>query len=226
MTAIVTGAGRGFGRAIATALTATGRHVVGVSRTPAQDGPHPAAPYEAVTADAADPAVAAELIKRHRPAVLVLNAGVVPAMGPIDQLSWPDFERNWQVDTRHVFEWTKAALSLPLDPGSIVVAMSSGAALRGSPVSGGYAGAKATVRFIAGYGADESSRRGLGLRFATVLPPLTPATELGRAGVAGYAARNGTEPDYRVTVTADQVARHVLELVEGTEAYAERVVTG
>ena len=66
----------------------------------------------------------------------MLNAGVIPAMGTIDTLSWADFERNWQVDTRHVFEWTKAALRLPLEPGSIVVAMSSGAALRGSPVSG------------------------------------------------------------------------------------------
>jgi NAD(P)-dependent dehydrogenase (short-subunit alcohol dehydrogenase family) len=220
MTAIVTGAGRGFGRAIATALSATGRHVIGVSRTPVRD-----VPYDTVTADAADPGTAVALVARHRPRVLVLNAGVIPAMGPVDELSWADFERNWQVDTRHVFEWTKAALGLPLDPGSIVVAMSSGAALRGSPVSGGYAGAKAAIRFIATYGADESIRRGLGLRFATVLPPLTPATELGRAGVAGYAARNGTEPDYRVTVTAEQVAQEVLGLLAGSEPYAERVVT-
>ncbi|GAA3340553.1 SDR family oxidoreductase [Amorphoplanes nipponensis] len=221
MTAIVTGAGRGFGRAIATALRETGRTVVGVARTPAEG-----LPYDMVTADAADPAVALALVRRHRPRVLVLNAGVIPAMGPIDTLDWADFERNWQVDTRHVFEWTKAALRLPLAPGSVVVAMSSGAALRGSPVSGGYAGAKAAIRFIAGYGADESTRRGLGLRFATVLPPLTPATELGRAGVAGYAARNGTAPDYRVTVTADQVARRVLDVIDGSGAYTEEVVAG
>jgi NADP-dependent 3-hydroxy acid dehydrogenase YdfG len=147
-------------------------------------------------------------------------------MGQLDELSWAQFERNWQVDTRHVFEWTKAALRRPLEPGSIVVAMSSGAARRGSPLSGGYAGAKATIRFIATYGADESARRGLGLRFATVLPPLTPATALGRAGVAGYAARNGTQPDYRVTVTAGQVADHVLGPIAGSEAYAESDVTG
>jgi hypothetical protein len=33
----------------------------------------------------------------------------------------------------------------------VVLTISSGAALRGSPLSGGYAGAKATVRFISAY---------------------------------------------------------------------------
>jgi len=219
MTSLVTGAGRGFGRAIALALSASGDHVVGVSRTPVD------APFEMVTADAADPAVAVELIKQHRPGVLVLNAGVVPPMAPVDQLSWTDFERNWQVDTRHVFEWTKAALALPLEPGSLVVAMSSGAALKGSPASGGYAGAKATIRFISTYAADESARRGLGLRFATVMPQLTPATAFGRAAVDGYALRNGTTPNYDVTLTAEMVAEHVLGLVAGSEAYTEGVLT-
>jgi hypothetical protein len=42
--------------------------------------------------------------------------------------------------------------------------------------------------------------------------------------VAGYAARNGTEPDYRVTVTAETVAQRVLDLIAGTEPYAEDTV--
>jgi enoyl-[acyl-carrier-protein] reductase (NADH) len=42
-----------------------------------------------------------------------------------------------------------------------VVVVSSGAAVNGSPASGGYAGTKATQRFIAGYAQDESRRAGL-----------------------------------------------------------------
>ena len=75
----------------------------------------------------------------------------------------------------------------------MVIAFSSGAALRGSPVSGGYAGAKATIRFLTSYAAAESERGGLGIRFISVLPQLTPATELGAAAVAAYAAREGMD---------------------------------
>jgi NAD(P)-dependent dehydrogenase (short-subunit alcohol dehydrogenase family) len=71
------------------------------------------------------------------------------------------------------------------------IAISSGAAVNGSPLSGGYAGAKATIRFIASYAATESGRNAPGIRFTSVLPQLTPETDLGAAGVAAYAARQG-----------------------------------
>jgi NAD(P)-dependent dehydrogenase (short-subunit alcohol dehydrogenase family) len=54
------------------------------------------------------------------------------------------------VDVQHAFHWTREALLRPLEPGSTVIAVSSGAALRGSPISGGYAGAKAAIRFLTG----------------------------------------------------------------------------
>jgi len=46
------------------------------------------------------------------------------------------------------FTWLREALLKPLPPGSRVVVVSSGAAINGSPASGGYAGSKATQRFI------------------------------------------------------------------------------
>ena len=69
--------------------------------------------------------------------------------------------------------------------------MSSGAAVAGSPLSGGYAGAKATIRFITGYAAEESERAGLGIRFVSMLPRLTVATDLGSVAMAAYARRAG-----------------------------------
>jgi len=75
--------------------------------------------------------------------------------------------------------------------------MSSGAAINGSPASGGYAGSKATQRFIAGYAQDESRRAGLGITVTAVMPRMTPFGDVGRRGVRAYAARSGqTEEAY------------------------------
>ena len=68
---------------------------------------------------------------------------------------------------------------------------SSGAALNGSPLSGGYAGAKATQRFITGYAQEEANRAGLGITFTAVLPYFAPLTGVGRPAVQAYAARAG-----------------------------------
>ena len=195
-TAIVTGASRGFGRGVAVALHAAGAHVVGIARDRAPLDELRAelgGAFTPVAADAADPVAAGSLIDTYQPRVLVLNAGVSPLSRPLHEHTWETFSRPWDVDVRHAFHWTREALLRPLPPGSAVVAMSSGAALQGSPLSGGYAGAKATIRFLASYAADESERARLGIRFTAVLPQLTPATGLGAAAVAAYAARAGMD---------------------------------
>ena len=92
---------------------------------------------------------------------------------------------------RIAFHWLREALLTPLRPGSRVIVVSSGAAMDGSPLSGGYAGAKATQRFITGYAQEEAHRAGLGITFTAVLPQLTPATGLGLPAVRAYAARSG-----------------------------------
>jgi NAD(P)-dependent dehydrogenase (short-subunit alcohol dehydrogenase family) len=197
-TAIVTGASRGFGRGTAVALHAAGAHVVGVARDRAPLDELRAElgdPFTPVAADAADPVAAGRLIDTYQPRVLVLNAGVSPLSRPLHEHTWETFSRPWDVDVRHAFHWTREALLRPLPPGSAVVALSSGAALQGSPLSGGYAGAKATIRFLTAYAADESERARLGIRFTAVLPQLTPATSLGAAAVAAYAARAGMDVD-------------------------------
>jgi NAD(P)-dependent dehydrogenase (short-subunit alcohol dehydrogenase family) len=233
-TAVVTGASRGFGRAIAAALVAAGTSVVGIARDEQElravrdelgEG------FTPVAADATDEALAQDVIREHRPSLLVLNARVTPHMAPLHEQTWETFSRNWHIDTRHVFTWTRAALREPLAPGSVVVAMSSGAALGGSPLSGGYASAKAAIRYNRGYAADESKQAGLDIRFVTLLPQLTPATGLGSVGVAGYAARQGVDPDAFVEglhriLTPDQVAKAVVELAGNPGSAPEYKVSG
>jgi NAD(P)-dependent dehydrogenase (short-subunit alcohol dehydrogenase family) len=206
VTALVTGASRGFGRGIAAALAGAGAQVVGVARDRgaleelrAELGES----FTLVAANAADPMVAGELIDKYRPGVLVLNAGATPLPRPIQRYTWETFSRNWDVDVAHVFHWTREALLAPLAPGSTVVTLSSGAAVFGSPLTGGYAGAKAAIRWLTAYAADESKRAGLGsgssrccrssprrpLLARCSLPPTPPGKAPGRppaAVPAGY----------------------------------------
>jgi NAD(P)-dependent dehydrogenase (short-subunit alcohol dehydrogenase family) len=220
-TALVTGASRGFGRAIASALHAAGANVVAVarSREPLASLEHElGARLTTEAADVSDPVVAGTLLEQYRPHTLVLNAGAAPLMRSIQHHTWETFSRNWDVDVRQVFHWVREALLLPLEPGSTVITISSGAALAGSPLSGGYAGAKATTRFITNYAADESERAGLGIRFISVLPKLTPSTELGARAVAAYARRNGRDVGEYVAgigpgLTPDDVGKATIELL-------------
>jgi NAD(P)-dependent dehydrogenase (short-subunit alcohol dehydrogenase family) len=220
-TAVVTGASRGFGRAIATALTEAGAAVVGLARDGsrlAELGEKLGDSFTPVVADAADPVTAGRLLDQYDPEILVLNAGVPPLSRPLHQQTWQSFSQAWDVDVQQAFGWTREALLRPLRPGSVVVAMSSGAALFGSPLSGGYAGAKATIRFIAAYAGAESERGGLGIRFVSVLPQLTPATDLGAVAVAAYAGREGmTVADFLATrgpaLTPEQAGASISQLI-------------
>lgn len=218
-TALVTGASRGLGRGISAALASEGARVIGVARNAAplaQLGAELGDAFTAVTADAADPVTAGELIDDYRPSILVLNAGASPLGRPLHHHTWETFSRNWEVDVKHAFHWVREALLAPLAPGSTVITLSSGAAVFGSELSGGYAGAKATVRFLTKYAAAESARAGLGIRFVPLLPKLTPATDLGARAVAAYKARAGEDDSAwfaETVVTPELAGKAVLELL-------------
>jgi NAD(P)-dependent dehydrogenase (short-subunit alcohol dehydrogenase family) len=221
-TAIVTGASRGFGRAISLALAAHGASVVGVARdeTALKEldgllGPS----FTGVAADVTDESLACRLIADHRPQLLVLNAGATPQPAAVQDHTWESFSTNWNTDVRHAFEFTKAALEAPLPPGSTVISVSSGAARMGSPLSGGYAGAKAMVAFISDYARAESERHSLDIRFVSVLPKLTAATGLGATFVDAYAAYSGMDrqsylDQQGLALTAEQVGAAVVELTD------------
>jgi 3-oxoacyl-[acyl-carrier protein] reductase len=196
-TTIVVGASRGLGHGIATAFAAAGASVVAVSRTAAAF-PEPTTGTDKIQpeiVDAGDATVAASLLDRYEPEIVVLVAGASPHMRPLQQQTWETFSVNWHSDVRITFHWLREALLKPLRPGSRLVVFSSGAALNGSPLSGGYAGAKSTQRFITEYADDEAKRAGLGITFTAVLPYFAPETGVGRPAVQAYAARAGQPVD-------------------------------
>lgn len=200
-TTMVVGASRGLGRGIATAFAEAGAPVVAVARTAVAlaELATDAGTIQLEVADAADATVAADLLDRYEPEVVILVAGAGPHMRPLQQQTWETFSVNWHTDVRIAFHWLREALLTPLRPGSRIVVVSSGAALNrnGSPLSGGYAGAKATQRFITGYAQDESHRAGLDITITAVMPTMTPYGDVGGRGVRAYAGRGGqTEEAY------------------------------
>ncbi|HXT88175.1 MAG TPA: SDR family oxidoreductase [Trebonia sp.] len=219
-TALVVGASKGLGRGIALAFDKAGAPVIAVARDASALAEVSAAGtgIRVEVADAADEKTADELIGRYDPDILVLVAGAVPLGLPLQEHTWETFSMHWDADVKIAFSWLKAALLAPLRPGSRVVVVSSGAGLFGSPASGGYAGAKATQRFIAGYAAEESQRAGLGITVTAVLPSMTPFGAVGRSGIQAYSARSGkTEEEFRQgmgeVLTPEVAGSAVLDLV-------------
>jgi 3-oxoacyl-[acyl-carrier protein] reductase len=179
---VVVGGSRGLGLGVATAARNAGARVTSVSRA---------------QGDAADEAFADKVLAEQRPDLLVITAGALPEMRPLTEQTWETFSINWNADVRIAFGWLRAALRLPLDPGARVVVFGSGAELRGSPLSGGYAGAKATVRLITGYAG------GLGLQTTTVLPLITPGTAVGETAIEAYGVSAGLSPEeFRAGLTS------------------------
>ena len=191
-TTVVVGASRGLGRGIAHAFAEAGAPVVAVARTAPALAELAASGGNIPTeiADAADATVPGRLLDQYEPEVLILVAGANPEMRPLQHQTWETFSVNWNTDVKIAFTWLREALLKPLPPGSRVVVVSSGAAINGSPASGGYAGAKATQRFIATYAQEESRRAGLDITVTTVMPRMSPFADVGRRGIRAYAARS------------------------------------
>jgi NAD(P)-dependent dehydrogenase (short-subunit alcohol dehydrogenase family) len=145
-TAVVIGGSRGFGQSIVRALAAESATVWAIARDAARLDllKREVAGVQTLVADVTDPQTASQTLRVVRPDILVLSAGATPTMAPVHQQSWEQFSRIWQTDVHMTFSFGKEALLLPLAQGSVVVIVSSGAAMGGSPLSGGYAGAKRT----------------------------------------------------------------------------------
>lgn len=154
--AIVTGASRGIGRAIAARLVADGARVCVTGRKPdalkeaaAELGP--ADRVLPVAGKAHDPSHQAETVQQvidtfGRLDVLVNNVGISPVFGPIMELELSAAAKILEVNVLSAIGWTQQAHRAYLrEHGGVIVNMGSVAGLGVSPGIGMYGVSKAGV---------------------------------------------------------------------------------
>ena len=220
-TALVIGGSRGVGRGLSLKLHSEGFRTIAVARTARDlDALATEAPeIETYARNAAEDSVAQELVSELRPDYLFLVGGAQPKMSPLAEQTWEEFSHPWNVDTRIAFDFTKAALLVPMPSGGKVVSFASGAAISGSRLSGGYAGAKRMQHLVSQYGQSEAGRLGLDLSFYTIYPKqLIEGTEMGLAASAAYAASTAISSEqfmgqWEKPLTAELTAEQVVALL-------------
>ena len=227
--ALVIGGGSGVGRAAVLALAAAGTRVRAVGRQ--------AAPLERVRRDASGPGAVTvsaldatdgpamdRLIRDVDPDLVVVSAGARARLALVHEQSWESFSEPWNTDVKMSFQIGQSALLKPLRAGSRVILVSSGAGLGGSPLSGGYAGAKRTQMFLASYLQRSADAAKLGIRFVAVVPKqLLIGTELGTKAADAYAelahvTREKYMERFPVPLGADGVAQAILKIAQGEVA--------
>ncbi len=229
---VVTGGSRGLGLGLVEALVAYGARVTVVARDEeALASVRVRVGVATISADVTDETAAPRILADVRPEVLVLNAGAAPRMERLDRVSWADFTATWETDVRAGPYWLQAALNLPLKPGSRVLVGSSGAAVNGSPLSGGYAGAKHMLRFMARYANGIAKQKGLGIRFQAILPmQIIGGTGVGDEASSAYARSMGVDRQaylarFGAPLPPRQFGEHVVAVLDDPQ-YATGVAFG
>ena len=229
---VVVGGSRGLGLGMVEALVAQGARVSVVARgAAALRDLSKRLTIDTIEGDATDASLAERVIGQVRPDVLILNAGVIPSMGGMREMSWESFSTVWNADVKAGFYWVQAALRLPLAAGSRVLLGSSGAAIKGALFSGGYSGAKRMLWLMADYANAEAQALGLGIHFQTLVPlELVAGTDVGQTGAQYYAKQKGVSLEafwrtFAAPLSARQVGEQVATILSDP-AYASGVAFG
>jgi NAD(P)-dependent dehydrogenase (short-subunit alcohol dehydrogenase family) len=185
--ALVTGASRGIGRAIATSMAASGAKVLISSRK--QDALDEAAasmPGEVSTfaAHAGDPeqihACVAATVERYGAVdVLVNNAATNPYMGRTIDIDLPRYDKTWEVNLRGVMVWTQEAYQASMrERGGSVINIASIGGLSVETSIGVYNATKAAMIHLTTTLAAELGPEGV--RVNAIAPGLVK-TDMARA---------------------------------------------
>lgn len=225
--ALVVGGSSGVGRAVALRLASECVETTAVARTPerlaALQAAEPNIRTESV--DAAADGAARDLIARLHPDLIVLAGGARPHMAPLSDQTWEAFSAVWQTDTKIAFEFAQAVLTADLPGATSLVTFASGAAINGSPQSGGYAGAKRMQHLITDYARVEAAARELDLTFHTIYPKqLIAGTEIAREAASVYGPVAGRTPEqfmdqWEAPLTPEKIADDLVALLGGAEAH-------
>ena len=232
--AVVIGGSRGVGRDLSIKLAEGGVSTTAVARNAndLSDLNRDCPAIETHQADAADDGAAQELLSDGQTDLLILAGGHSPSMKSVMDLDWQEFSAAWQTDTKIAFEFVRAALNGLMPSGSTIVSFASGAAIGGSPLSGGYAAAKRMQHLLNNYGVWEADRRGLGLTFITIYPKqLIAGTGIAKAASGAYAEARSTTPEQFMRqwdhpLTPDFIGDQVMELLAENGGSATYGITG
>jgi len=175
--AIVTGAGRGIGKAIARAYAHEGASVVCTARSTAEiEAVADEIGGKAITCDVGDPVQIQNLIdtiiaEYGRIDILINNAGAVARL-PTHELAIEDWDNVININLRGVFICCKFALPHMLNQGSgCIINISSGAGVVGPPNRSAYAASKHGVMGLTKTMAVEYLHKGI--RVHVILPDAT-----------------------------------------------------
>jgi NAD(P)-dependent dehydrogenase (short-subunit alcohol dehydrogenase family) len=227
--AVVTGGGRGIGRAVAQALAAAGARVAVVARSNAEieetaaliaqaGGTGRAFAADVTAADAVEGAVDAITRSLGPVDVLVNNAGVVKPFGPFWQTDLTEWWRGMEVNLRGPLQCTMAVLPAMLARrGGRIINVASNAGTMPTPYYTSYVTSKtALIRFTECL-ALETKAWGISV-FA-----ISPGTV--RTAMSGYSLNSPEGQkwlpwfrrifDEKIDVSAERPAKLVLELASG-----------
>jgi len=202
-TAIVTGAGRGIGRAIARRLAVAGANVVLASRTQAQLDEtcrmieRAGGKVMAVSADISKPEDVERMVDEANSVfgginVLVNNAGLA-SLATIDQMEPEVFDQIIAMNIRTVFLCTRAVWPIMAEQdGGIIVNISSMSAYDPYPGFAAYGAAKAfVVTYTRALAAEGKSH---GIRVYGIAPGAVE-TEMLRGAFPSFPAEKALQPD-------------------------------
>lgn len=158
MVALVTGGGRGIGRATALALASMGAHAVVSSRSRseldetarvilASGGTSEALPGDLSRPEECQRVVHHVLDRHGKVDVLVHCAGFTPAVGPVEETSFADFQRAMDTNVGALFWLSKVLVpAMRSRNQGMIIAMSSGCGLKGHPGLTAYSASKFAVQ--------------------------------------------------------------------------------